>query len=267
VAGMLDALPLPKYHQIYLVLRQQLDEGGFEGGLPSELTLTKQFGVARVTVRKALERLVSEGRIVRAPGRGTAPTGSPAPRNLRGSRAAPQPALNGLLQSIVSAGLRTSVKVVECRLLNAPETVAQALQLPSDARVQKAVRVRSTRGGALSHITTWVPEAAARGIGKRELLRQPILLLLEAAGVRIGRSTQELSACLADATVARHLGVEVGSALLAVSRLVMDEDERPVQWLHGLYRPDRYRYEMQLSRVGDVDAKVWVGTELHEPFH
>jgi len=264
---MLDALPLPKYHQIYLVLRQQLDEGRFDAGLPSELMLTKEFGVARVTVRKALERLVMEGRIVRAPGRGTTPATAPSPRNAVDTGALSHPALNGLLHSIVSAGLRTSVKVVECALLTAPELVAQTLQLPTDARVQKAVRVRSTRAGAVSHITTWVPEADAGGFGARELARQPILLLLEAAGVRIGRSTQQLSACLADATIARHLGVDVGSALLAVTRLVMDEDERPVQWLHGLYRPDRYRYEMQLSRVGDVDAKVWVGKTLHEPFH
>ena len=68
---MSEPLPLPKYHQVYLVLRQQLDEGRFEHQLPSELRLTQQFGVARVTVRKALERLASEGRILRAPGRGT----------------------------------------------------------------------------------------------------------------------------------------------------------------------------------------------------
>jgi len=40
-----------------------------------------------------------------------------------------------------------------------------------------------------------------------------------------------------------------------------------VQWLQGLYRPDRYRYEMQLSRVGELAAKVWVGRELTAPFH
>jgi GntR family transcriptional regulator len=46
--------------------------------------------------------------------------------------------------------------------------------------------------------------------------------------------------------------VAVGSALLAVRRLIHDDQEgRPVQWLHGLYRPDRYEYEMQLSRVGE----------------
>ena len=59
----------------------------------------------------------------------------------------------------------------------------------------------------------------------------------------------------------------MGSALLAVRRLVFDQQDRPIQWLHGLYRPDRYEYEMQLSRVGSIDAKVWVSKELSAQFH
>ena len=266
---MLDALPLPKYHQVYLVLRQQLDEGRFAQRLPSELALTQEFGVARVTVRKALERLVAEGRIVRTPGRGTVPA-VPAARRSAAADAPPALALasaGGLLENIVSMGLRTSVKVIECAVLPASDAVAQALHLPVDARVQKAVRVRSTREGPLSHITTWVPEVLARGFGRRELARQPILLLLEASGVKIGRATQTISARLAEAATARLLDVSVGSALLAVNRLVLDANEHPVQWLHGLYRPDRYAYEMQLSRVGSIDAKVWVSKELPPLFH
>jgi GntR family transcriptional regulator len=112
-----------------------------------------------------------------------------------------------------------------------------------------------------------VPADLSRRFGRRELAREPILLLLEAAGVRIGRAVQSISACPASAPVAAQLGVRRGSALLAVDRLVYDTEERPVQWLQGLYRPDRYQYQMQLSRVGGVAAKVWVSTELSAQFH
>jgi GntR family transcriptional regulator len=78
--------------------------------------------------------------------------------------------------------------------------------------------------------------------------------------VQIGRATQAVSARLADAEVARHLDVVVGSALLAVQRLVFDRRGQPVQWLLGLYRPDRYEVRIELARVGGVDAKVWVGS-------
>lgn len=258
---MINSLPLPKYHQVYLVLREQLADGRFERGVPGEMHLMKEFGVARVTVRKALERLVTDGLIERSPGRGTVPVA----RRATAGRAAPQ--FTGLLENIVDMGLRTSVKVLRCEVLPATDAVARQLDLLPGTPVQKAVRVRSTRLGPLSHITTHVPQAIAKGFGRRELARKPILMLLESSGVVIGRARQSISARLADAEVARLLQVDVGSALLAVQRLVFDADDRPVQWLQGLYRPDRYQYQMQLSRVGGIDAKLWVSEELSAQFH
>lgn len=259
---MAPGVPLPKYHQVYLVLREQLAEGHFSDGLPPELRLVQQFGVARATVRKALERLSAEGLIERRPGRGTRPCSQDTQRSTPA-----QGHLVGLLQSIVHMGLQTRVSVLSCEVVAASSAVAQRLALPARARVQKAVRVRANHEGPLSHITTWVPHALARGFGQRELAREPILLLLERTGVRIGRAAQSISACPAEASVAVHLDVARGTALLAVQRLVYDTDDRPVQWLQGLYRPDRYQYEMQLSRVGGIDAKVWVSTELTAQFH
>lgn len=265
-AAMSHPLPLPKYHQVYLVLREQLEEGRFASGVPSEMDLVKEFGVARVTVRRALGQLVNDGLIARSPGRGTvartrdpsaAPSG-PAPQRA---------ALTGLLENIVNVGLRTAVKVVTFEVLPASEQVARQLDLARGTPVQKAVRVRSTKAGPLSVITTHVPQSMAAAFGRRELGRKPLLMLLEESGVQIGRARQSISAKLADVAVARMLGVDVGSALLAVQRLVFDVNERPVQWLQGLYRPDRYQYEMQLSRVGGIDAKLWVSEELSAQFH
>ena len=101
------ALPLPKYHQIYLVLREQLNEGQFTQGLPAETALSRQFGAGRVTVRRALEQLATEGLIIRQAGRGT----RPAPANSLGKSGAGQvptgkiSRLNGLLETIVTASL------------------------------------------------------------------------------------------------------------------------------------------------------------------
>ena len=265
------ALPLPKYHQVYLVLRERLEEGRFAHGVPGEMLLMKEFGVARVTVRRALERLANEGLIERAPGRGTVAVSRPAARaDARAAAPDADPAsrarLTGLLENIVSMGLKTRVEVVGCEVLPAPQAVAPRLGLAEGEPVHKAVRVRSTDEGPLSHITTYVPAALAQGIGETELKAKPLLILLEESGVRIGRAAQSISARLADVAVARHLQVDVGSPLLAVNRLIFDEADRPVQWLNGLYRPDRYQYEMQLSRVGGIDAKVWVSRELTAQF-
>jgi GntR family transcriptional regulator len=244
---MQAAFPVPKYHRVYLVLHEQLRDGRFHSGLPAETTLMEQFGVARVTVRKALERLSDEGLIKREPGRGTRPiTQQRAP-------------LNGFLETLVTMGMDTSVKVISADFVQAPTEVATALQLnKAELKVQKAVRVRSTKEGPISLITTYVPHSIAKNFGKRELAKKPILVLIEEAGVKVGRAEQNISACLADSQVAQYLDVEVGSALLAVKRKVYNNQDQPIQWLHGLYRPDRYEYVMELSRMGDIDAKVWV---------
>jgi GntR family transcriptional regulator len=265
---MSQSMPLPKYHQIYLVLREQLHDGKFAQGVPGELALMQQFSVARVTVRRALAQLAQEGLISREPGRGTralAPLSAAKTQTIASKSQRAQ--LTGLLENLVTMGLRTTVKVLSVQRVPAPAEVAQALQLNAGDGVQKAQRVRHTKEGPLSHITTWVPDAIAQNFGRKELAQKPILMLLEESGVKVGRAEQSISAKLADANMAQHLDVAIGSALLAVKRLIYDTDDRPIQWLHGLYRPDRYEYHMQLSRVGGIDAKVWVSKELSANFH
>ena len=255
---MNKALPLTKYHQIYLVLREQLQEGRFAEGMPAEMLLTKQFGVGRVTVRRALEQLVEEGLIVRVAGRGTWPTPSqPLSADARTAQGAPT-RLTGLMENIVSVSRHTTVKVLEWRIVDASASVAHALQISPGAKVRKAVRRRSSQEGPLSYITTYTPEHLTTGFGRRELAVKPILQLLEESGVELGRARQTISARQADALVAAELGVAIGTALLDVRRQVFDSQDKPVQWLHGLYRPDRYEYQLDVSQVGSIDARISV---------
>jgi GntR family transcriptional regulator len=47
-----------------------------------------------------------------------------------------------------------------------------------------------------------------------------------------------------------------------VRRQVFDSQDKPVQWLHGLYRPDRYEYQLDVSQVGSIDARISVKDTL-----
>ncbi len=254
------SLPLSKYHQIYLVLREQIQEGRYSQGLPGELELARQFAVGRITVRRALEELSRDGLIVREVGRGTRPT---TRAELGGRRGAAGQAgdlsgtrLNGLLENIVSVSRSTTVKVLEWRVVQASHALAEALRVPDGDKLRKAVRRRSSSAGPVSLITTYVPEALAHGFGRADLTRKPMLQLLEESGLELGRAVQTVSARQADARVAAELQVAVGTAMLSVQRLVYDASDRPVQLLQGLYRPDRYEYQMEMSQVGSIEARI-----------
>ncbi len=64
----------PLYHQITLVLRERIEAGyyGPEGRIPSELDLSKEFDVSRITVSRAINDLAQEGLVERRRGAGSA---------------------------------------------------------------------------------------------------------------------------------------------------------------------------------------------------
>lgn len=248
-----SAAPLPLYHQMYMVLREKLLEGGFDSGrpMPSEHDLAKMFKVSRITVRRALEELEREGMIERHRGRGTFPTRkAAAPTPLRAN-------ITGLLENLLAMGLTTEVRLIDFDYVQASSEVASALKVPVGAGVQKAVRVRSIKGRPMSYLTTWVPEDIGRRYGKEDLAARPLLALLEEAGVKVSSAEQTVSARLADAAVAELLKVQIGAPLLSISRIVSDQDDRPVEFIRALYRPDLYEYRMTMARKSDRGASVW----------
>jgi len=65
--------PLPLYHRLYIILKEQIKNGIFAPGttLPSEADLTQQYGVSRITAKRALDELALEGLVQRSRGKGT----------------------------------------------------------------------------------------------------------------------------------------------------------------------------------------------------
>lgn len=238
---------VPKYHQIYLILKQELGgERDPQEALPSELELARRFKVSRITMRKALDQLVKEDLIYRRRGLGSFV-----------KQAAQASARKGLLQNIISMAEKTTVRVLSLEAVPAPASVAASLELDPGVRIVRAVRLRSTKSGPVSHITTFVPGQFEKVLTRSALAKTPMLTLMEESGIEIATASQSMSARLADTTLAELLQVDIGSALFAVNRLVRDAQGRPVQLLHGLYRPDRYEYRLELARGTEGEARVW----------
>jgi GntR family transcriptional regulator len=244
--------PTPLYHQIYLILRDQIRDAVYANGapLPSEQELMRQYGVSRITAKRALDELAADGLVVRARGRGTHVQFTPPAPPIRAS-------VDGLLENLLAMGLKTEVALLDFDYVAAAADVAAALECPAGAVVQRAVRVRRIKGEPFSHLTTFVPEAIGRSYSRHDLASKPLLSLLERMGVEVSRADQTISAKLADSQVAPHLEVEIGSALLKITRVVRDQSGRPVEFITALYRPDRYQYTMQLSRIQDQARNVW----------
>lgn len=241
-----------KTQRLYLVLRDRIVGGALPPGsrLPSEPELSQVHGVSRVTVRRALDGLERDGLIRRQPGAGTFVIG-------RGNGPAILADFSNMLAHLVEMGRATSVRLISFAYEVPAAPVAGSLRLAPDERAQRSVRVRLIDGAPFSHLTTWVPERIGVTYSEADLATTPLLALLERSGVVCARASQTIGATLAGPETAGALDVEVGSALLSLTRTVFDEAGRGVEHLHALYRPDRYAFQMEMTRTGRDGARRW----------
>lgn len=240
-----------KARRVYLQLRADILSGGRGSGarLPGEHGMAAEYGVSRVTVRRALDALAADGLVERRAGSGTRVRRGAEPRRMTADPAT-------LIPQIVAMG-QHSARLLSFAYEVPPAPILRAMGVAGAARMQRAVRVRSAEGRPFSHLTTWVPEAVARGYSEADLAAMPLYALLERSGVVVAGAEQAVTATLAAPDVADALEVAAGSALLALRRVVRDETGRAVEHLSALYRPDRFQLEMQLARVGPGDARQW----------
>ncbi|WP_370401359.1 GntR family transcriptional regulator [Sulfitobacter sp. JB4-11] len=242
-----------KAQQVYLSLHDQIKDGRLRDGnnLSSEQKLAAEFKVSRVTIRRALDALEGAGLVERRAGSGTTVKAA-------GHEATPV-AMNlaTLMPQLVEMGQTTTARLLSFSYDTAPEFVAAALRIPPQEQVQIATRIRSANDVPFSYLTTYVPATIARNYSENDLATTPLFRLLERSGVQISEAHQSVSATLAGPQVAEALGVAVGSALLSLRRVVRDVTGQGVEYLSGLYRPDMFRLEMPLTRVGDGQGRHW----------
>ncbi len=248
-----------KSHRLYLLLKERITSGGLPPGarLPGEPDLAAMHKVSRITVRRALDALAGEGLIRRQAGAGTFVVGRDGPHLIVSD-------LANLIAHIHEMGRSTTVKLLGFEYRMPEPDVAQALGLAEGEEVQASVRVRLVDGSAFSHLTAFVPARIGKTYTEGELAAQPLASLLERSGVVVERASQTIGATAAGPDVAEALGVGIGSALLAVTRVVQDRDGRGVEFLRALYRPDRYRFQMELSRKGEGPSRRWSPVETPE---
>jgi GntR family transcriptional regulator len=242
VAGIDRTQPTPLYHQIFVQLRDRINEGAFADGslLPGEQEISEIFQVSRITAKRALDEIAAAGLAVRQQGRGTLVRRTPEATSLRGT-------VENLALSLRRHSNVTTVRLHEFGYVPAPADAAGALGLAPGDEVQRVIRVWIGQNGPFSHLTTFVPVAIARGWSRADLEAKPLAVLIAEQGIKMSRAEESISATLAEGAIATRLELAPGAPLLAILRTLYDQHDRPIEHLSALYPPERYRYSISLS--------------------
>jgi GntR family transcriptional regulator len=208
----------PLYKQVKAALLTRIALGDWPPGtfLPSESALAKDYGVSQGTLRKALNELTAENRVVRFQGKGTAVPTFDSDQHLyrffQISRA------DGKLEFPVSQNLST-------RTERPAKSVAAALGLAEGEMAFHLERVRVIGGVVVINERIYLPCSRFPGIEHYAPQSLPNTLYdfyQSKFQITIVQANEDLSAVTAEATDVKRLGVPLGHPLLAIRRLALD---------------------------------------------
>ncbi|MGH6945863.1 MAG: GntR family transcriptional regulator [Kiloniellales bacterium] len=231
---------IPLYVEIADLLRRQIERGLWPPGqrLPTLEELARQYGVARVTVRQAMDVLSREGRILRRQGKGTFVAGAPGDRRWLH----------------LEAGLEALAAFYEGtrpRLLMLAEAAAAPVLEASDGiaapEYQFMRRVHSLDDVPYALIDIYL-DARVFGLAPRRFRTETVIsLLLSLPGVEIAKARQTLTIGTADVETAALLAVPVNSPTADVRRVFTAPDGTVIYLGEVTYRGDFIRFEIDLK--------------------
>lgn len=231
--------PLPLYARLADLLRQRIARGTWlvSERLPSIEDLAREFDVARVTVRQAIEILQREGLVRARQGRGTFVMARPGTQR----RMQMQTTLSELV------GMLQGDKP---QLLNISEGVAVPPLTERDGKpASKYVymrRIHLRANAPYCVISIYLDEAVFRQAPERFRGELMIPILTSLPTVRIARAHQTLTIGTADSEVASHLQMPVNAPIADVRRVFRAPDDTVIYLGEVVYRGDLVQLEMDL---------------------
>ena len=232
--------PVPRYAQLAELFRRRIERGQWAPGqqLPTLTTLMDDFGVARVTVRQAINRLVRDGLVTAQRGRGTFVMARPAARG-------------ELRLATTLAALADMYRHDEPKLTLVDEAAATPALRPEDGRPAERYRflrrVHSREGVAYCAISIYLDERVFRKAPTRFRRHTVIPVLVDLPGVTVAQAWQTLRIGTADVEVARLIGMPVNAPVADVRRVCRDKAGTVIYLGEITYRGDYIHLEMDLK--------------------
>ncbi len=203
---------------------------------PSERELVAQFGVARMTVRQALDTLVVEGLLERIPGRGT----FVARRQEAVGR------LSSYTEDMRRRGMLPESQTLLARREQAGPGVARALEIsPGDAVIHWK-RLRRADQRLVCVEDAYLNEVLLPGF-LQSGMPTSLYEALDARGLRPTWAEDAIAADAAGREEAELLELPVGAPVLRLSRRGV-AGVKVVEVSRTVFRPDRFTMYVQLGR-------------------
>jgi len=226
-----------KHVQVREYVRELISGADPGSPAPSERELVQHFGVARMTVRQALDALVGEGLLERVPGRGTF---------VARARVDLQARLASFSEEMGRRGMKPDSRTLLARMESAGPGVARALEINEGDRVVHWQRLRTADDIPMCIEDAYLADAVVPGF-LDALLPESLYVELKRRDVLPTSGEDSVDADVAKVDEAALLGIAEGASVLRIARRAFAAG-LAVEVSRSTFRADRYTLWVPLSR-------------------
>lgn len=229
----------PRYKQLYRHIGGLITTGDLapDDQLPPERDIASIADVSRVTVRKAIAELVSDGLIDQRQGAGSF---------VRGQGARFEQSLSSLVsftENMQARGIASTSRILLHGLFRPNPAEAMTLGLSPHHQVARIHRLRIGDGAPMALEYSSLPEDV---LPRPDKVGASLYEVLRKRQTAPNRAIQRVTAVNATAPIAELLELPEGAAILQIERTGYLASGRPIEFTSGLYRSDIYDFVSEL---------------------
>lgn len=235
---------IPIYIQLEELIRQEIASGSLRPGdsIPSEREYAELHEISRMTVRQAINNLVTAGILYRQKGKGTFVAAPKVEQELFG--------LTGFTEDMIARGMKPENRLLSFAAVPASQPLAEALSVQQDEPLYEIKRIRLADGVPMAIETAYIPQQLVPGLTEDQTAFSVYSYIEDVLGLTILDATQEIEAAAAETDEARHLGIKEGAPILLIARTSRLGDGTPFEYVQSAFRADRYKFIHNLRRGG-----------------
>lgn len=237
-AGVPEAGTVPKYYLAKIEITALIDALGEGATVPSERELAARFGIARETVRQALQELLVEGRVRRRHGRATVVAGPKIIQPL---------SIDSYTEGVRQQGRRPGRTLVGLDVEPADPTQAAHLEIEPGAELLHLERILLSDDEPMGLESTFLPAARFPRLRADFDPRTSLYAYVRSTGVEFRRAVEHIETVLASPREAALLGTNPALPMLLLNRISRDAAGRPIERVRSLFRGDRFSLVAELG--------------------
>lgn len=230
--------PIPVYYQLKNIILKKIKDGEFSEGshIPSERELGESLNISRMTVRQALNQLVSEGVLYREKGRGTfVSKGKIVQRNIM-----------SFSDTVRNRGLVPSTVVLHFKKIQDRLDIKDLLNLREDDCLYNIKRLRLANELPIAIEEVFIPERYCHGLEAFDLKSSLYKLLMEEYSLTISYMDSIIEAAKPIKEEKKLLDLSDSTPILRITSISHNDSGTKLFYEKDIYRSDEYNYNVRI---------------------